>query len=273
VDRCIARVKPDSWKGYTVGDPLSPSRAGSFWALDDEKLMYPFYEKIVKAGIPTVCVHKGLLPGDYERSWPGVWEYATVRDVGKAARDWPRVTFVMYHAALRAFLEPPDATLAEFEQTGRLKWATDLAEIPGRHGVQNVYAEIGTAFATAAVANPRVAAALVGTLVKGMGPERVLWGTDSVWYGSPQWQIEAFRRLEIPEDMQKKHGFAPLGPADGLVKTAILSGNAARLYGIDVRAAQGALPGDRIAAIRAEYIAAGGLRSNTRYGYVHPARG
>ena len=32
----------------------------------------------------------------------------------------------------------------------------------------------------------------------------MVWGTDSVWYGSPQWQIEALRRLEIPEEMQKK---------------------------------------------------------------------
>src|SRR5207245_487812 len=84
--------------GYTIGDPLFPSKQGSYWWLDDEKLMYPFYEKIVKAGITTVCIHKGLLPADYEKSWPGVWEYATVRDVGKAAKDWPQINFVMYHA-------------------------------------------------------------------------------------------------------------------------------------------------------------------------------
>src|SRR5882724_183804 len=71
VDRCIATVKPDSWKGYTIGDPLFPSKQQSYWRLDDDKLMYPFYEKIVKAGITTVCIHKGLLPADYEKSWPG----------------------------------------------------------------------------------------------------------------------------------------------------------------------------------------------------------
>ena len=70
VDRCIAQVRPDSWKGYTVGDPLSPSKLGTFWRLDDEKLMYPFYEKAVKAGINTICIHKGLLPADYQKSWP-----------------------------------------------------------------------------------------------------------------------------------------------------------------------------------------------------------
>lgn len=268
VDRAIATLKPDSWKGYTIGDPLFPSKQASYWWLDDEKLMYPFYEKIVKAGIPIVCIHKGLLPADYEKSWPGVWEYATVKDVGKAARDWPQVDFVMYHAALRNFLESPAAALAEFEQTGRIKWATDLAEIPAKHGVRNVYAEVGTAFATAAVASPRFAAAFLGTLVKGLGADHVLWGSDSVWYGSPQWQIEALRRLEIPEDMQKKHGFAPLGSADGVVKSAIFGGNTARLYGLHVRAAGHGIGIDRIAAIKAEYVARGGMRSNTRYGYI-----
>src|SRR5712664_3688038 len=267
VDRAIAELKPDSWKGYTIGDPPFPSKAGSYWWLDDDKLMYPFYEKAVKSGITTVCIHKGLLPADYETSWPGVWEYATVKDVGKAAKDWPKINFVMYHGALRPFMEKPDAVLAEFEQTGRIKWATDLAEIPSKLGVKNVYGEVGTAFATCAVANPRFAAAFIGTLVKGLGSDRVIWGTDSLWYGSPQWQIEALRRLEIPEDMQKKHGFKPLGPADGPVKRAVFGGNSARLYGLRLKTAHG-ITADKIVAIKAEYLAAGGARTNARYGFV-----
>jgi hypothetical protein len=272
VDRCIAVVKPDSWKGYTIGDPLFPSKLGSYWRLDDQKLVYPFYEKIVKAGITTVCIHKGLLPADYEKSWPNVWQYNTVWDVGQAAKDWPQINFVIYHAGLRPFLETPDAALAEFDKTGRIKWATDLAEIPAKYGVHNVYGEIGTAFATSAVANPRFAAAFLGTLIRGLGADRVVYGSDSLWYGSPQWQIEALRRLEIPEDMQKKHHFTALGPADGMVKSAIFAGTSARLYRVDLREAQGPMPRDGIAAIKAEYVAMGGLRSNTRYGYVHRAR-
>jgi len=109
-----------------------------------------------------------------------------------------QMNFVIYHSALRPFLELPDKTWAEFEQTGRIQWASDLAEIPRKFGVTNVYAELGTSFANSAVAHPKFCAALVGTLIKGMGVDHVMWGTDSVWYGSPQWQIEALRRLEIP---------------------------------------------------------------------------
>jgi hypothetical protein len=69
--------------------------------------------------------------------------------------------------------------------------------------------------------------------------------------------------------MQKKHSFGALGAADGPVKTAIFSRNSARLYRIDVKMAQGDITGDTVAAIKAEYVRLGGMRSNARYGYVH----
>ena len=268
VDKAIAVYKPDSWKGYTIGDPLNPSKFP--WRLDDEKLVYPFYDKAVKSGITTLCIHKGLLPPDYEQKFTGVWEYATAADIGKAAKDWPQMNFVIYHAALRPAFELPDQAWAEFEQSGRIRWASDLADIPQKFGVRNVYAEIGTAFANSAVAHPKFCAALVGTLVKGMGADHVLWGTDSVWYGSPQWQIEAMRRLEIPEDMQKKYGFQPLGDANSATKQLIFSGNATRMYNIKLKAAENRMPafsGDRFAALKTEYALAA-KPSSLRYGYV-----
>jgi predicted TIM-barrel fold metal-dependent hydrolase len=267
LDRCVAELRPDSWKGYTVGDPLSPSEWP--WRLDDEKLVYPAYARMAKAGVRTVCIHKGLIPPDYERSFRH-WRHAMVDDLARAARDWPALTFVIYHSALKPLLTPPDESLAQFDATGRMDWVSDLAEIPARHGVRNVYAELGTAFATSAVTHPRHAAALLGILVKGMGADRVLWGTDSVWYGSPQWQIEAFRRIEIPADMQERHGFAPLGPADGPVKRAILGGNTARLYGLEREATAGAagFDDDGLGRAKHEYLAGGGAPSLAAYGFV-----
>jgi len=111
---------------------------------------------------------------------------------------------------------------------------------------------------------------MMGMLVRGLGADHVVLGTDAIWTGSPQWQIEALRRLEIPEDMQKQHGFKPLGAADGPLKTAILGETNARLYKYERRAA---LANDRIAALKAEDEVAGGERSNLRYGYVARARG
>jgi len=268
VDHAIEVLHPTSWKSYTIGDPLSPATTKYPWRLDDETLMYPFYEKAVRAGINTICIHKGLLPKDYETSIKDSWHYATVDDVGKAAKDWPQMNFVIYHSALRAFVENPVDDLAEFERTGYVRWTSDLAAIPEKFGVKNVYAELGTCLAVSVVTNPRFCAAFMGTLIKGLGYDHVLWGTDSVFYGSPQWQIEAFRRLEIPDDMQKKYGFAPLGAADGPVKTAILGFNGARHYHLDLRAALNDMPFDGMAKQKAAYLENGSSPSNAAYGYV-----
>ena len=259
-------LRPDSVKGYTVGDNTHKETSAYPWRMDDETVMYPGYERMLAAGVTTVCVHKGLWGRATAERFPHLSPYADVRDVAKAARDWPQLNFVIYHAAYR--LDDPDWALAEFERTGRIEWVTDLAEIPEAHGVSNVHADLGQIFAQTLIAQPRMCAAIMGTLIRGLGHDKVCWGTDAVWTGSPQWQIEGLRRLEIPEDMQAAHGFAPLGAADGAVKSAIFGGNNARLYGRDVPQTQAALAGDRFAAIKADYLAKGATPSNRRYGYV-----
>ncbi len=187
---------------------------------------------------------------------------------GKAAKDWPQLNFVIYHGAYRHVGGDPKVALAEFNRTGRIAWTSDLADIPEEYGVSNVFADVGQLFATTLVAEPNVCAALMGILVRGLGVERVCWGTDAVWTGSPQWQIEGLRRLEIPESMQKQHGFKALGDATGPVKTAIFGGNNARLYNIDPKQAAIALEEDRLSARKLAYEAEGPARTNLRYGYV-----
>lgn len=227
LDRAV-ELKPDAWKGYTVGQPFGHSDWP--WRMDDEKLVYPAYERMQKAGITTVCIHKGLLPEDYEKEMAKTWRYGNVDDVGKAAKDWPQLNFLIYHAGLRSGEPPSEEEKKKFEETGEIEWVSDLARIPEKYGVNNVYAEIGSSFAITALSAPRYCAGMLGTLIKRMGEDKVLWGTDSVWYGSPQWQIEAFRRIEIPQDLQKKFGYSPLGPADGPLKNRIFADNAAPVY-------------------------------------------
>ena len=164
----------------------------------------------------------------------------------------------------------------QFERTGRIDWITDLAEIPAKFGVSNVYADVGQLFAQTTIAEPRLSAVMLGQLIKGMGADHVMWGTDAIWTGAPQWQIEALRRLEIPDELRKKHAFAPLGPADGPVKNAIFGGNNARLYNF-TPSQRSALEHDKIASSKAAYEreGAGGAiagRTNLAYGFVQ-ARG
>ncbi|PYM17096.1 MAG: amidohydrolase [Candidatus Rokuibacteriota bacterium] len=267
VDRAVKELKPDSFKGYTIGDNTNKNLSKHPWHLDDEKLVYSFYEKCVKAGLQNVCIHKGLFPPSVAQQFPDLLPYCDVRDVGKAAKDWPKLNFIIYHGGYRLHAGgSAEQALKDFERAGRIEWVTDLAEIPAKYGVTNVYADTGQLFAHTTVSQPRLAAALMGTLVKGLGHDHIIWGTDCIWTGSPQWQIEALRRLEIPEDMQKQYGYKPLGAADGPIKTAIFGENVARLYSYR-RSAELAKP-DRLLAMKEEYERRGGQRSNLRYGYI-----
>jgi uncharacterized protein len=229
IDHGIEALKPAGWKGYTIGDNTHKEISRYPWYMDDENLTYRGYEKFDKAGIRIVAVHKGLFPPSDEEHFPRLTSYARVDDVGKAAKDWPQLNFLIYHAGYRYTGDGnPALATKQFDATGRMDWVSDLAEVPAKYGVGNVYADLGASFAAICLSQPRGAAAMLGILIKGLGADHVLWGTDSLWFGSPQWQIEAFRRLEIPDDMQRQHGFAALGPADGAVKEAILGRNGAR---------------------------------------------
>ena len=93
----------------------------------------------------------------------------------------------------------------------------------------NCYAEIGTTWASSVVTFPTIAAHILGQLLKFMGEDRIVFGSDSVWYGSPQWQIEALWRFQIPEAMREKYGYPELTER---AKRKILGLNSAKLYGI-----------------------------------------
>jgi len=265
-------LRPDSFKGYTIGDNTNKHLARHPWHLDDEKLLYPFYEKLVKwsktkPSLANVCVHKGLFPPSTTKQFPNLLQYADVRDVGKAAKDFPDLNFIIYHSGFRFTGGAHMTGWEQFEQTGRIDWVTDLAEIPQKYGVKNVYGDLGQIFAQSTLAEPRLCAAMMGQLVKGLGADHIVWGSDAVWTGAPQWQIEGLRRLEIPAQMQEKYGFAPLGAADGPVKNAIFGGNSARLYGYTPQQ-RAALDTDPVALARAEYDLHGEGRTNLRYGYM-----
>jgi predicted TIM-barrel fold metal-dependent hydrolase len=268
VDHAIKDLKPDSMKGYTIGDNTNKNLSKHPWRLDDEKLVYPAYEKFLKAGLKNVCIHKGLFPPSVEKQFPHLLQYSDVRDVGKAAKDWPQLNFIIYHGAYRF---PGGGTAADgwkqFEDTGRVEWVSDLADIPAKHGVKNVYADVGQLFAQSTLAEPRLSAVMMGILIRGLGSDHVCWGTDAIWTGSPQWQIEALRRLEIPEDLRKAHGFAALGPADGPVKTAVFGGNNARLYNYKPQQ-RAEIENDKLAEYKALYEKHGAGRTNLAYGYA-----
>ena len=257
MSRQVEQLKIEAWKGYP-GQPLAPDGRG--WWMDDESVAYPAYEYSRRVGIKTICVHKGLpLP---------VWdlEHSSPRDVPKAALDFPDLNFLIYHSAFRNMQELLKAAEDDFRTTQAIPWISDLCEARKKNPkMTNVYMELGTTFGMVAVTAPRAAAYILGMMIDAFGDDHVLWGTDSIWWGSPQWQIEAFRRLQMPEEYLQRFGFKPLTDE---VKRKIFGLSAAKIYGIDPEAKLRALPNDALTKLKAAYRAAGATPSNTQYGWV-----
>jgi hypothetical protein len=77
-------LRPDSWKGYTIGDNTHRETSRHPWRMDDEKVAYKGYEKFLKADIKSVCVHKKLFTPSVEKSVPNLRGYVHVSDVEQA---------------------------------------------------------------------------------------------------------------------------------------------------------------------------------------------
>ena len=297
----IDTLKPDSWKGYTSANSakydLDPESLMRTWRLDDDQVAYPMYDLIVRnsdmvqthPGFLNICIHKGLstnAPDDPALGYPV--------DIPKAARDWPMLNFIIYHSCIRPGFWMLDAL--NDVQSGRLRqgvpdilWTTQFAVESSVF--PNVYAELGTTFASSVITFPTVCAHILGQLLKFFGEDRVLFGSDSVWYGSPQWQIEALWRFQIPDELRSQYGYPELTES---AKRKILGQNAAGLYNLPALSVGSApnlytlvptdyaaripddlkktmeFPGyaDNLTLMRASYQAAGARPSHTRYGWV-----
>jgi predicted TIM-barrel fold metal-dependent hydrolase len=216
-------LRPSGWKVYTLWDP--PGSPGEGWFLDDERCGIPFLERVDALGPPIVCAHKGIA-GPIPSAAPAA---ASPRDIGPAAALFPTIQFVVYHSGYDPDPAGEEGSHDDDPERGVSRLVASLATAGIGPG-QNVWAELGSTWFLM-LRRPREAAHVLGKLLLAVGPERILWGTDSVWYGPPQSLIDAFRRFTIPESMQARYGYPALTPA---IKTAILGTNATRLYGIDV---------------------------------------
>jgi uncharacterized protein len=281
------------WKIYTAWGDV-PNASG--WFLDDAigaKFLAEVRRLGDRHGIPKlVAVHKGFaLPGFDQRA-------ASPRDIGPAARRFPDVTIVVYHSGYNSERVGPypgdgnvksaglsvDSLVKSLRENG---WDAGRFVPAGlEHGnVPNVYAEIGSTWRSV-MHDPDQAAHLLGKLITHVGPQRVCWGTDSLWFGSPQSEIVAFRAFQLSERAKelyrlpygldgdasdprvnaldaagylRPHPHVDGWPVDGrshperTIRNAIFGRNAAPLYRVDPGAARRKLSCDDVQKIRDAY--------------------
>jgi len=234
MDMLAERYRIAAWKTYTQWGP-----DGKGFFLDDDAGL-ALIERARKLKINNVAVHKGLPFG--ERSY----EHSTCVDVGRVAKRFPDVNFLIYHSGFVA--GKPEGPYAASRTDGIDALVTSL-RMNGIKPNANVYAELGSTWRFV-MRDPDSAAHALGKLLKHVGEDNVLWGTDSIWYGSPQDQIQAFRSFQIAEPLAEKHGYPRITPA---LRAKVFGRNALKVYAIAPDILKKHIAGDRVERDRLAY--------------------
>jgi predicted TIM-barrel fold metal-dependent hydrolase len=232
--------------------------------MDDEKVAYPFWEKTKKLGVKNLCVHKGLPLGFFNE------KACTPLDLEKAAKDWPDLNFIVYHSAFRGFgpLGVGSGEKVKDPKTRdpqEIPWISDLFRIFKRNPqIKNLYFELGSTFNMTSQYSPEMCMHMLGQMIQAAGADHILWGTDSIWGGSPRHQIERLRRLKMKPELMEKYRYPELTAE---IKNQIFGLNAAKLFGVDPKASRKAIKADKLTQLREQYQR-DPAPSNTQYGWV-----
>jgi hypothetical protein len=179
--------------------------------------------------------HKGLPLVNFDPAFnhPG--------DMVALSRMFPDMQFVIYHAAW-----DPSHVEGPYDPTATIGIDTLLAALD-QYAVppnDNVWVDVATLWRQL-LTTPDQAAHALGKVLSRVGEQRVLWGTDSIWYGSPEPQIMAMRTFEITPEFQETYSYPALTTD---VKAGLFGLNAASLFGVDPDATRCGLAEDPLSA-------------------------
>lgn len=234
MDELAARYKIAAWKTYTQWGP-----DGKGFFLDDE-IGLNFIDKAVKLGTRNIAVHKGLAFGQKS------YEHSTCVDVGRVAKRYPHVNFLIYHSGFAT--DKAEGPYDEKRADGIDALVTSLVKNGVAPG-SNVYAELGSTWRLL-MRDPDSAAHALGKLFKYCGESNVLWGTDSIWYGSPQDQIQAFRTFQIAPALRDKYKYPQITKE---LRAKVFGLNALKIYPVPADVLNKHLKGDKVARERDAY--------------------
>ncbi len=287
------------WGDATLGTPpplgSSPPMNG-WWFDDDNGLAIVEHIRNIsdKYNRPKViCTHKGL-------AFNGTFDAAkfSPRDMGIVGRQFPDVKFYTYHCGYDGeYMEayPGDEKVnssnrsvdAFIKSLRENSWDATLFVPKGlKHGnTVNMYAELGSVWWNV-MNDADQAVHLLGKLITYVGPQRIVLGTDCIWYGNPQPQFVTMRAIQFSDEAKElynlPHGldgdrFDPRRnalkgtsynghpdvknwPKDGRahpersIRNGILGRNAAEAYGIDADKHRGMIEFDQIQSMRQAYV-------------------
>ena len=219
----VAAGPPAAFKVYTAWSPT-----GQGYSLEDPTIGLPTVQHAHDLGVKVFVAHKGLPLVNFDPA------FNHPDDMVALSRMFPDMQFVIYHAAW-----DPSHVEGPYDPNATIGIDTLLAALD-RHDVppnDNIWVDMATMWRQL-LTKPDQAAHALGKVLSRVGEQRVLWGTDSIWYGSPEPQIMAMRTFQITPEFQETYGYPAL-TAD--VKAGLFGLNAAKLFGVDPDATRCAL--------------------------------
>ena len=222
-----------AFKTYTQWGP-----DGKGYFLDDE-VGLAMIEKARSVGVNNIAIHKGLPFG------PQSYPHSTCVDVGRVAKQCPDMNFLIYHSGFVTAAGEGPYDPKRMDGVDQL--ITSVRKAGLGHG-SNVYAELGSTWRFL-MRDPDAAAHTLGKLLVHLGPDNILWGTDSIWYGSPQDQIQAMRAFQISPEFRERYGYPEITPQ---IRAKIFGLNALKVYQVDSAVLRPLLASDRISRQREE---------------------
>ena len=249
-------------KDFTQGQVLAGLLDGSLeaegWWLDDEAGI-AMIEQAQALDAPLINIHKGVPLLSFNPA------FGSAADVGRVATRYPGITFVIYHSALNFNATSRDQVVEGPYNPGDWRPEDDppginslihsvvnnglSAEGKGADYTSNVIAELGGPGARA-ISRPDQGTHIFGKLLKYIGENNIVWGTDAIWGGSPQALIQGFLAFDMDEAVADANDYPMLTSE---IKAKILGLNAARIYGVDVEARRCEIADDKIARTRHDY--------------------
>jgi predicted TIM-barrel fold metal-dependent hydrolase len=236
MDELAEKWKVAAFKCYTQYGP-----GGKGFFLSDEDSGIPYIEKARKLGVNNICVHKGFPFGKKS------YEHSLCDDIGKVAKLYPDMNFMIYHSG---YVPGQDEAAYDVEHNEGIDSLVRTVLANDITPNSNVYAELGSTWRFASMRDPQSAAHVLGKLFKYIGTDNVLWGTDSVWYGSPQDQIQAFRAFQIPQQLREEFGYPEITPQ---LRAKVFGLNAIVPYKISVDEVLRSASGDALAQQKESY--------------------
>ncbi|OBK45780.1 amidohydrolase family protein [Mycobacterium sp. 1081908.1] len=170
------------------------------WRCDDREVAYPMYEHAQALGIKVVQFHKGF---PITRA---PLDTLSPLDIERAALDFPELVFAIHHLALPYFEE--------------------CVYLAARHA--NVVLVLSGTMHLPFIA-PWEFKTYLGRLLRDVGSDRLLWGSEAPLTGPPRPAIEWFWNMQIDDELQDRYGYPAISDSD---KRNILGLNQARLFDV-----------------------------------------